>query len=233
MPKKKSVQPVQIERRKLPRLCLSSQQFRSSTGKLFAVSDLSQNGMSFRILDPADRNEFAVGGSIQGILNLNREKHPISAKIRNLAGDRVGCQFENLIASTKKAISQFFDPEFQGASLKPIPASAFSTLWYHGECGTELLLKRNPDGKFQDLNLYFSGVYVQWIDPEGLSTGSIKDTGESGETMGIVHLQSCLLEKDPAPDSEKLNIAKKIILSSNLPQDLRTWCVRQFSSFSR
>src|ERR1700751_5635223 len=89
------------ERRRLPRLNLSGEQFRlSQNGKIFAVVDLSRNGMALRLLDPEDLRIFSVAAEIQGQLNISREKFPVSARVRNVRPDIVGCEFENLPAAT-------------------------------------------------------------------------------------------------------------------------------------
>jgi hypothetical protein len=50
---------------------------------------------------------------------------------------------------------------------------------------------------------------------------------QRGEEWGAVQFETIVLDADTQPDPDKLSIAKDLILSSNLPQDLKKWCVRQ------
>src|SRR5436190_1257440 len=76
------------ERRRVPRLNLTKEQFRlEQNGKIFSVSDLSSNGMALRILDSEDLNLFPVGIILNGTLNLHREKFAVSARVRHIGKD--------------------------------------------------------------------------------------------------------------------------------------------------
>ena len=223
----KQVAPPELERRNLPRLSLSSEQFRlSKLNKLFSVVDVSLHGMGLWLMEQDDLAHFAVGLEIEGILNLKREKYPIQCRVRNLRSDRVGCEFLNLSDDVSAALVALLDPVLLGAELKPIPSTEMHTLWYHGPSGTDLLLRRAPDGSFQSFIVYALGNFVQWDSEMGIKTGSTHASQQRGEIRGILRLEPLLLDADPVPVGEKLEIAKTIILSSNLSQDLKNWCAR-------
>src|SRR5690606_29800990 len=78
-----------MEKRLLPRLTVTHEVFRDGkTGKLFSVIDLSKNGMAIRYNDRADLDErYMVGGAVGGILNLRREKLPITGRVRHIGKD--------------------------------------------------------------------------------------------------------------------------------------------------
>ena len=119
------------ERRRVPRLGLAGEQFRlDRTGKIFAVSDLSRQGMALRILDSADLPMFSIGTLVEGQLNLRREKYPLTARVRNIRRDIIGFEFEALESQTEAALQKCLDPKFLGGELKPIPSQGQSTLWY-------------------------------------------------------------------------------------------------------
>jgi hypothetical protein len=219
------------ERRNLPRLCLTSEQFRlTKTGRIFSVTDLSENGMGLWLIDQNDLSFFSVGLLVEGTLNLNRQKFEVNARARNLSKDRVGFEFENLSEETKQAIRNFLDPSVLGAELKPIPSQELSTLWYNGPSGTDLVLRRSADGQFEKFTLYVLGTYVQWERDQNVSTGKVASSDQPNELRGIMRLETLLLIQDVMPDRGKLAIAKTVIMSSNLPQDLKSKCVRQLNS---
>ena len=168
---------------------------------------------------------------MQGQLNIKREKFPVSARVRNVRPDIVGCEFENLPSMTQAALKRYLDPDTLGQELRPIPAAGQSTLWYHGPSGTDLLLWRGLDGQYRRITLYIQGSFIQWEEESGVTTGLAETSQERSEIQGIVRLETMMLTADAKPDSAKLSIAKSLLLSSNLPQDLKTWCVRKLEKY--
>jgi hypothetical protein len=216
------------ERRRVARLNVTTEQFRlTKTGKIFSVADLSIEGMALRMLDPQDLIHFALGDMIEGTLNLRREKHLVRARVRRMTADRVGLQFEDLESSSREALLLFFDPAVLGSELRPVPSNEEGTIWYHGPSGTDLMLRRKVDGQFERLLLVLMGSYVQWEEGLGVATGSVSSSNERGQIEGVVRLETLVFAPDSHPDRGKLEIAKTLILSSNLPQDLKKWCARQ------
>jgi hypothetical protein len=217
------------ERRRLPRLNFSGEQFRhTATGKVFLVSDLSLEGMALRLIDRNDFLLFPIATLLEGRLNLKGEKLAVNARVRHLGPDTVGCEFEDKLEdSTRQALNRYLDPVSLGRDLKPIPSSEGGTLWYHGPSGTDLLLKRGNDGVYRIMTLYVQGSYVQWSEASQLSTGRTRATDQQGENRGLLRFETLWLEQDDALDRGKLSVAKTLILSSNLPEDFKKWCTRK------
>ena len=219
------------ERRRLPRLNLSGEQFRLvQNGKVFSVTDLSDAGLAFRILDPTDLVLFSVGAVFDGVLNLRGEKHVFKAKVRHIRVDLVGCQFLEVTEAMREELQRFLDPEVLGRELKPSPPIDAGTIWYHGPSGTDFVLLRGIDGQTRRFTLHVLGAYVQWDRELGLATGLGKPSQIRSENQGAMRFETLLLEPDAKLDPGKLAIAKKVLMSSNLPQDLMKWCVRHLLS---
>jgi hypothetical protein len=66
-----------------------------------------------------------------------------------------------------------------------------------------------------------------------METGQVNSSYEQSEVRGVVRFETLLLKPDGRADRGKLNIAKSLVLSSNLPQDLKKWCVRQLEGHVR
>lgn len=219
-----------MERRRLPRLNLTTEQFRlAQNGKVFSVADLSSGGIAFRVLVPTDLDLFPIGEMIDGTINLKGEKYSIKARVRHRGIDLVGCQFEELDSKFNDALNRFLDPVSLGQDLKPVPAEQGGPLWYHGPSGTDLLLWRKNDGRYHRFVLYLLGSFAQWDEEKGISTGHITPAFEQSDVRGTIRFETMLLNTDPRPDEGKLNIAKTLIMSSNIPQDLKKWCERQLN----
>jgi hypothetical protein len=229
-PNLKVISNPAAERRRVPRLSVTHEQFRESrTGKVFSVGDLSTEGLGLRLIDGEDLAHFPLASVIEGLLNLKREKHAVRFRVVRVGAGFVGGRFEGLSAESQAALARFFDPKSLGAELRPMPGAPDGAMWYHGASGTDLLLWRNPDGSYQRFTLYVMSGFVQWEESRGATTGLVAGPVESSEERGFVRLETVAITPDAQPDAGKLEVAKALILSSNLPQDLRRWCVRQLS----
>lgn len=236
------------EKRRKPRINLTTEQFclqstrvRNAANdgnmetrpshRIFSVEDLSPEGMAFRVLDTHDLLVLPVSTVLEGVLNLRGEKLTVKAQVKHLSPYRVGCEFTGLVDQVKATLEKFLDPAVLGGSLRPIPSSDVGTLWYHGPSGTDLLLGRSIDGKYSKLILFVLGSFIQWDEQGGLSTGLAKLSDEAcdqrSEEWGVVQFETMILTQDAQPDPHKLSIAKAVFMSSNLPQDLKKWCLRQ------
>jgi hypothetical protein len=222
------------EKRKKPRIHLASEQFRIDlTGKVFSVVDLSTDGMAFRILDKEDFAMLPVAVRVTGVLNLRGEKYPVAIQVRHLGAQLVGCQFVDLSDEARTALEKFLDPSELGRELRPMPSADGRMIWYHGPGGTDLLLARSLDGSYSRFTLFVLRSYIQWEEELGVTTGRASPSkdrrDQQTEEWGVVQFETMLLEPDAQAQHDKLSIAKELILSSNLPQDLKKWCVRQLS----
>ena len=59
----------------------------------------------------------------------------------------------------------------------------------------------------------------------GIARSSEKRSDFRSEEWGLVQFETMVMTPDDAPDLQKLDIAKALVLSSNLSQDLKKWCV--------
>lgn len=221
-----------IQRRK-PRLSLTSEHFRlGANGKIFSIIDLSSHGMAIRVVSHEDLVYFPIAMQIEGILNLKGVRNSVIAQVRNVSKDRVGCQFHELSSQARQEILAFLNPAVLGRELKPIPTGEIGSLWYHGPSGTDLLFWRGLDGVFQRFALYFHGFSVEWSQKSRLTTGTVQRMDPLGETHGVILFDHLVIRRDLTPDGSKLDIAKALVMSSNLPEDMKNWCVRQLEQRS-
>jgi hypothetical protein len=227
-----------IERRRFARLTVTNEQFKlSSNQKIYAVSDLSENGLGLWISSDEDGSQFSVGGQMEGYLNLKGEKLFVAARVRSMSRDRVGCEFEKDSAGSgpelqelRQRLKVYLSPEFLGMGLKPIPQTDPSTIQYVGPSSTLLSVHRLPEGKEEQwdrFSLYFFHYFVQWETESDLATGHTVSTKNSSYVNGIFREESLDLVKDSEVDFEKLRIAKTILVSSKLPLDLKSWCLKK------
>ena len=214
-----------MPKRRFPRLCLTTEQFKlSDNGKVFAVTDLSTGGMGIRVLDREDLAIFPVLREIKGTLKIRDGKFPIKARVCNVRKDSVGCEFINVSKKTSAAVKEFLDPLRLGPDLKPVPLEEEGASWFHGTTGTDVLVWKSPSGDISRFGVYIFGTYVQWEPGEGLTSGRIVGAADE-ETVpsGIIRLETMILDPDPSPDEGKVGIAKTLILSSNLAQELQNF----------
>ncbi len=206
-----------IERRQVPRLGLTYEQFKlKKTGKVFSVVDISERGMGLRLLMPEDHAYFQQGDLIEGEVNLHREKFSVRAKVRNTQDDLVGLEFEPLSEDTKEAVESLLSPENLGRSLKKMPVAIEGMIWFHGSSSSQLVLRMERGSDVVSWALYFLGSYVSWGKLTGISTGlaHFVPGSEDGE--------SALHRPDNAIDLGKLEQAKRMIASSTLTDALKS-----------
>lgn len=219
------------ERRRLPRLNVSSEQFKlMPEGKVFSVGDLSVDGLSIHLLEREDFKHFPIAARVTGVLNLRGHKLPVTLIVRNSRDRHVGLSFDASLAGfaeVKAQLEKLLSPEILGAELKPMPGAMPGVLWYHGPSGTDLLIWRGWDGEYQKFSLFVQGSAITWEREQGVSTGRLEATAEREELRGLVRLDSVVVHADATPLSDTLTIAKRIILSSNLPEELKRWMERQ------
>lgn len=212
------------ERRRLPRLSLTSEQFRlTANGKIFSVADLSEEGMALRVLEKNDFHLFPVGMAIEGTLKVSARKVSVKARVKHLGPDLIGCQFEQLDPSAIETLKALLDPSVLAKDLRLTPAAShdMGTLWYHGTSGTDVIVRHGKGGTIDGLSVFVFGTYVQWDIARGLETGVARSADQRDEVHGVVRLETMILDRDSANDPGKLKVAKTLILSSNLPEDLK------------
>ena len=147
--------------------------------------------------------------------------------------DLVGIQFDELPASVAHALANYLDPEPLGQDLRPVPTGDAS-LFYASTSGTEILFTRDAggDGRCTQLTVMILGSLIQWSERGGLRTGTVKNSYEESMVIGLTRLDTLLFTEDSAIDPQKLNLAKRLVSSSNLSEDLKKFCFRRLEGAS-
>lgn len=217
------------ERRVVPRLCLTREQFRvSRTGKLYSVTDLSIHGVGLWIPDSEDLIGFIVGSRVEGELTFGSIRTPVTLVVKNMGRDRVGCEFQDLEAAVSKRLEQFLAPESRGSELKPIPSPQRSVLWYHGPCGTDFFIQRTMDKTYEELLFVADQHFVRWRPDVGVETGVARHGDEKSQLSGIMRLESLQFIVDQKADRNEIEKAKKALSASHLPSEVRVFSLRHF-----
>ena len=172
-----------------------------------------------------------VGAEVQGTLNIRHEKFPVYGIVRHIGRELVGIEFGELPASVAHALANHLDPVTLGQELRPVPTGDDSLL-YASTSGTEVLFDRHHDGRCRKLTVMMLGSLIQWDERSGLRTGTVKNSFEESLTMGVTRLETLLFHEDSAIDPQKLNLAKRLISSSNLSDDLKQFCARRLEGAS-
>ena len=220
-----------VERRRIPRLDLFKDQFRlEENHKVFSVLNLSLEGMALRVLEAEDLVHFTVGRELSGILNVHGHKISVKAHVQYIRQTVIGCFFKDLEEKAKEVLQKYLCPKRLGAELHRVPPGDFASAWFHGSSGTDLLFWEDEQGRPQRISLFVLGSFVQWDLQEGLVTGRAEASDESSETLGVVRLATTLMDPDPQADPSKLDIAKNLILSSNIPQEIKDLCAERLLS---
>ncbi len=230
---------MHIERRKRFRIRVSHELFKhDGTGRVFSLSDLSEQGFALTLSEARDLALFPLGDVIDGTLSLKFEdertvRSAVQVRVVRLGVESVGLAILAPSAELEAILREFLDPSRLGSGLRAMPPDALQgqerSVWYRGPSGTDLLLTRERDGSFSRFALYALGHCVNWEAGKGLSTASatgVEAGAPRAEVSSVFSADAQSFRVDEGADPEKLRIAKAVILSSNLGQDLKAWCVR-------
>jgi hypothetical protein len=77
--------------------------------------------------------------------------------------------------------------------------------------------------------MYVQGTFVHWDVEKGITTGLCTSAEEKSEIRGLLRFETLMLDPDDSVDLTKTEVAKTILVSSNLPEVLTKWCVRQLT----
>jgi len=213
------------EKRKMPRLDLSGEQFRiKQNGKIFSVVNLSVDGMAIRIIDQLDMVMFTAGAQVQGTLNLRHTKYEVSFQVQNIRNQSIGCRFSEISKEVQEALERYLDPKHLGAQLKPMPSSQRGVLWFHGPGGIDVLYWLDHKKSYQKCLFAVFDYFIQ-ADQQGVSTGTMARTNQPSETHGLIRFETMLFVEDLQLDQHKIEVAKKLIMGSKLDHGLKKWTV--------
>lgn len=202
----------EIERRRFPRVLLTHEQFRlKDNGKIYPVVDLSEEGVALRLIDSEDGILFTVGRSVEGILNLEREKVPVRGTVRFQKAHMVGIEFHAV-----EELKKILNPEQLGKAFHrmPTPPEGFVE-WYSGHFGSYLLIEGDP---IERCTFLFLSQFCEWTAGDGWRTGTTRPSGDASEVRGVLTMDPTDFARDSKANADKIQIAKKILLGSNLSE---------------
>ena len=219
------------ERRRIERVVITGEQFKNEANdRVYSVVDVSFSGMALRLLDPSDLVDFTVGSHSSGMLKIKGKKVPVRFQVRHVRPDLVGVKFEEVSKELKETLAEALSPESLGSELKLFPADQRDLLWYHAPSGADLLIwlksieaKEGPE--IRRFVLYTPMAYCEWSEELGVASGHWRDSQERSDVRGVLQWDTVVATPDRQADREKIAIAKKLLLSSKLPQTIQEFCV--------
>ncbi len=219
----------------VPRVGLSQEQFcLVSAQKVFAAYDLTPTGFSLALISQADLALFRVGQRLEGMLNLTRKKYLVKMQVLGLGHKKVLLGFEGgmgggLPPSFAQTLAEFLRPEAIGATLRLFPFRELTSLFYVGRAGALLRFDFDDSATVGCIMLRVQALIFLWERKKGLcSSGVFKEelrAHQPRRASGLVVWDELKVYFDAVLDREKLEIAKKIILSSTLTEHLKNECL--------
>ncbi len=160
----------------------------SATAKVFAIRDISANGIGIGLLEVGEALLFPVGSFCRVEIKLAGELISMRLKVARINAWSIGFVFGDLAEEAKEKILRFIHPLRVAKSMKPVNvneiASSFASgvsTWFHGESATDLYFWRNARGGVEKVLLCMGKNFWQWDEmaPAGekLRTGTIDFLG--------------------------------------------------------
>jgi len=216
------------QKRKMPRIALSQEQFRlSDNGKIFSVINLSLDGLALKVLETKDSFFFPIGREVSGHLKIEEYKIPLKLKVVHIDRHFAGCQFENIEKESLNTLKNLLNPKYVGERLKLMPSYESQGFWYHGPFSTEVVIKKNKEGKNNELLISVLGSFLQWGEKKGLSTGISEDTADLDAESSLIHINPLTVIFDDSFDHSKLILCRDMLAASPLSSDLKAWCLQK------
>ena len=217
------------EKRKLPRFHITPCQFHDQEmAKSFSVLDISEGGLSLRLVDRNDLPEFSVGVERTGKIKVEGMKLPCVFKVRHLRGILIGAEWVNPTAELLEHLSQLSHPQHLGEQLRSYELPEIvNTVWYHNPVGVDLLFYRNQEtNAVSRWTLYVHQSFVQWDMESGMQTGQALAEDDEGSVHGLVRLETRLIEYDLRPDQRFIEMALELIQNAPIQEtELKTMIV--------
>lgn len=218
------------DRRTLPRLSITPSQFYSAKfHKSFSIQDLSVGGVSLHLIDRNDLQFFAVGSEHKGTLKVEGARFEVQFKVKYIQGLGIGAAWEQATPELVGHIKKITDPGYLGASLKKMDLQDHSGFlqdanmaWYHAPVGMNLIVYGQKRWV-----LFFYQTFVQWDSEMGITTGKAAAEDEQSVNIGIIRLETRLLEYDRKPDQRILELAYEAlnatqVLERDIQQNILT-----------
>jgi len=203
------------ERRQVPRFVVPPCQIHiGDLGHSFSVGDLSRGGISVRLVDRSQLNDFSVGRVFSGELKLFANRFAVSIQVRNIRGLSLGCELQDLSAPLEAALARLFDPKEMGAQIRPFEVPDHrEILWYTAPMGVDLVVYVR-EKSISLWSLFWHGSVIQWDLDRGLLTGRTVAESEESFSSGVVRLETKFIEWDTQVDSGLSKIAHDLVESS-------------------
>ena len=214
------------ERRQSVRVHLATEQFKlEDAKKVFPIFDLSLEGMSLRLLDVKDGDLFQGQEALKGFINLDHQKHPVSVVLRHYQAQMIGLQFSSETApESREAIARFLDPDEMGKSIRRIEEpnkNSQNLVRYRGRANVDLEFQMAGSKELSRFSIQLYNSYLSWDGQKGLETGHVRLDGNAEDHLDHLSSDHMVFIADSTVDSGKLAIAKSLILSSNILEDVK------------
>ncbi len=153
-------------------------------GKIFAIRDISANGIGIGLLEVGEALLFPVGTFCRAELKLGNTLVSVRLKVARINAWSIGFVFVDIEQTSKDLIQRFIHPLRVAKSMKSVSVhdltSTFATgvsTWYHGESATDLYFWRDARGGVNRVLLSMGKNFWEWSDqavgPNRVRTGTM------------------------------------------------------------
>lgn len=192
---------------------------------VFPVRNLSSRGIAYfgGAKGVAGTGEGAV---IDAVAQFPGSAVPVTLQVRHRHAGRVGCQIRNPSRGWREQADALLKPWRLGQSLRQIDprfvrgeSDCGELLWFQAGPSCDLSASYDQGGTLRQVQLFFWDQFVEWTHERNLRTGCIKK--QSPDEDGRRHAASDLCVTAPSPDAETLLMARRILRSASVPDEVK------------
>jgi hypothetical protein len=201
----------QEELRSVPRFPIPREKmkFRFPQGeRVFAVRDISRNGIGIGLLEFTDSLLFPKDYRCEGELKLPDGVINLSLRVTRVNGWSVGFVFESADSAFEERIASFLDPIMVARSLRLMDQASAPeaflrglSVWYHGEPEMDLYLWESGGVGPQRALFCFGERFWEWREEQGAATGLLERRGPD----------RLALMRDMTPNPKFLVFVRKVL----------------------
>lgn len=211
----------QTEKRVLPRFPFSFLTFKTDSrpefNHAFQVIDLNHTGMQLALKDGG--HPFRQNDLIEGEIHWRERSLAIKGEVRWSFEHRLGVEFM-IDSQFQKSAKEFLSIDNFVANLRPLHSRPGGVelpsnlkYWLQSDGPLEVFVWRHNDGEISKFLVICMGKFTEWVDGEGLRTGSIARRKDLESPL--LHEDEFLLEFDHNASSPQLEESRDIISRVN------------------
>ena len=190
----------------------------------YRVVDICTLGLAIRVKIDQEIIERFKGKDLSATIVFLDLEIPLQIRAMHFEGDLIGCCINRSPENWSRHIGDYLDPIGVGQQLKEVNPrfvkqgrEGLHLRWYRAPPSCDFYLWSTADSQAELAQLYFANFVVEWTKDSELRTGEVDAPDETLES----YYQSDTFQFHPAPRGELLEVARRLLRASLVPDQFQ------------